>query len=80
MPNLERLLRKFSAEEKNELERTIRKIIKRDFVGLDYKRLKGHQNLFRVRKGRIRIIFTLIQKEAVVLAIERRREDTYKNF
>lgn len=78
MSNLEKLLRKFSQKERAELEQIIEKIIRRDLNGLDCKKLKGFQDLFRVRKGSMRIIFRLIDQEARILNIERRREDTYK--
>lgn len=79
MPNLEKLLRKFSKKERAELGRIIEKIIHRDLKSLDCKKLKGFGDLFRVRKGKIRIIFKVIGKESHILNIERRRENTY-NF
>ncbi|MEK7560373.1 MAG: hypothetical protein AAB539_00240 [Patescibacteria group bacterium] len=55
------------------------KIVQTDFVGLDCKKLKGLQNIFRVRKGKIRIIFGMGDRgQPAILAIERRRENTYK--
>ena len=79
MKNLERGLKKFSPKERIEIERLVEKIISRDLTGLNCKKLKGLKNLFRVRKGRIRIIFELVDnQEPTIMAIERRREDTYK--
>lgn len=53
-------------------------IVSLNWRNLDIKKLKGHQNIFRVRKGKIRIIFTKDKKEILIFSIERRREDTYK--
>ena len=47
--------------------------------GLGHKKLKGRDDIFRVRKGSLRIIYRTDAKGKIfVLAIERRREDTYK--
>lgn len=78
MPNLERLLRRFSPKERKELEPVVERIVKRDLAGLDCKKLKGLINLFRVRRRKIRIIFEISGKEALILSIERRRAATYK--
>ncbi|MBI2055156.1 MAG: type II toxin-antitoxin system RelE/ParE family toxin [Candidatus Sungbacteria bacterium] len=78
MPNLEKLLRKFTDKERAEIEHIIEKIVSRDLKGLNCKKLKGFRNLFRVRKGNIRIIFELAGRKADIINIERRREDTYK--
>lgn len=78
MKDLDKKLCKFSSKEKGIIENLIKKIIDRDFIGLDCKKLKGLNNLFRIRKGRIRIIFKLkYGQEPTILTIERRREDTY---
>lgn len=79
MRNLAKELKKFSPKERLEIERLVERIIARELTGLDCKKLKGAGNLFRVRKGRIRIIFELkSREESIIFAIERRKEDTYK--
>lgn len=79
MKNLDKQLGKFTAKERVVIEELTNKIIDRDFTGLIFKKLKGLRNLFRIRKGKIRIIFELKDKEEpTILTIERRREDTYK--
>ena len=56
----------------------LRKIIVKNFKGLDLKKLKGLKNIFRLRKGRIRVIFSLEdKKEPRILAIERKSDTTY---
>jgi mRNA-degrading endonuclease RelE of RelBE toxin-antitoxin system len=79
MPDLDRSLKRFSPKERQEIERLVERIIARNLKGLDCKKLKGFKNLFRIRKGAIRVIFELRGVEnPVVISIERRREDTYK--
>jgi mRNA-degrading endonuclease RelE of RelBE toxin-antitoxin system len=47
--------------------------------GLDIKKLRGRDDIFRARKGKIRIIYRGDENARFfVLAIERRNETTYK--
>ena len=62
MESLDKKLRKFSVKERGVIKNIVSKIINRDFDGLDCKKLKGLKNIFRIRKGRIRIIFELKDK------------------
>lgn len=78
MPGLKKLLSRFNKEEREILIVLIEKIISLNWYNLDIKKLKGHQNIFRIRKGKIRIIFSKDKKEIFIITIERRREDTYK--
>lgn len=72
-------LAKFSDRER-QLVRTILLQIKRnDTKGLQINKLKGHQDIYRVRKGRLRIIYQQ-SKTIQILAIERRSEKTYRDF
>ena len=48
--------------------------------GLQVAKLKGRQDIFRVRKGRLRIIYRQSGTSTDILAIERRSEKTYKDF
>ena len=79
MKDLDKKLKKFSPKERVEIEGLVERIVAREFANLDCKKLKGLKNLFRVRKGRTRIIFEFKDnKDPSILAVERRREDTYK--
>ena len=79
MGKLDKQLRKIPPKERREIERIIEKILARDFDGLNLKKLKGLKNIFRVRKGNLRIIFEFGKSEPNILAVERRSEHTY-NF
>ena len=78
MPDIKKLLAKFNRGERETLEILVEKIISLDWRGLDVKKLRGYQDIFRLRKGKIRIIFVKNEKYISILTIERRREDTYK--
>ena len=78
MPRLEKLLSKLGREERAVIEPFIEAIISLNWRGLDIRKLKGYKNFFRLRKGEIRIIFTKVEKNILILDIGRRREDTYK--
>jgi mRNA-degrading endonuclease RelE of RelBE toxin-antitoxin system len=78
MPSLKKLLSKFSDGERRVLEPLIEAIISLNWRNLDIKKLTGYDNIFRARKGNIRVIFAKDKKEISILSIERRRESTYK--
>ena len=51
-----------------------------DFVGLDMRKLKGLSNIYRVRVGRVRIVFAMDASGIRVLNIDNRAEDTYRDI
>lgn len=80
MPTLKKLLSKFNKEERLALEALIKKIVSLDWGKLDIKKLKGYQEVFRLRKGNIRIIFSKNKMDISLITIERRNEKTYKRL
>jgi mRNA-degrading endonuclease RelE of RelBE toxin-antitoxin system len=71
---------KFSVKERKLVKEILSKIQKFDFQSLDVKKLEGRDDIFRVRKGKIRIIYRFTKNQEVfLLTIERRSEKTYKN-
>ena len=78
MPTLKKLLSKLSREDRLILEHLIDRIISLNWANLDIKKLKGYRDIFRLRKGKLRIIFTKTGKNISVINIERRKETTYK--
>jgi len=78
MPSVKKLLSKFSREEREKLELFIEAINSLNWRNLDVKKLKGYQNIFRVRRGKIRIVFTKNKKDISILSIDRRHENIYK--
>jgi len=78
MPTLRKLLGRFGREERVILEALIEKIISLDWRSLDIKKLQGYADIFRLRKGKIRIIFYKRKLGISIINIERRNEKTYK--
>ena len=69
MDKIEKALRKLSPAERKSIKAVLRKIIKREIEGLDIKKLKGRGDIFRVRKGNIRIIYRVNNGETHILNI-----------
>lgn len=78
MDKIEKLLKKFSAKEKLQIKQILQKIYSGNLKSVDLKKLKGYKDIFRVRKGDIRIIYRLDSNDNIfILAIERRNDKTY---
>jgi len=81
MPDrIQKFLRKMTKKQRHEIERLVAQIVLGELGGLDVKKLQGGQNVYRVRKGNIRIIYRLTDNDATIIAIERRSDTTYREF
>jgi len=81
MDKIEKALRGLGAKKKEIVKDILYKLREDNILGLDVQKLKGHQDIFRARKGNIRIIYRKIElKNIFILAIERRSEKTYRKF
>ena len=80
MNKLEKSLKRLSPKETKAVEKVVEKLTKREWTGLDVVKLKGTTDVFRVRAGRLRVIFRQRAKEVDILVIESRSEKTYRNF
>ncbi|MBI2465902.1 MAG: hypothetical protein HYV66_01570 [Candidatus Sungbacteria bacterium] len=80
MDKISKVLQKLSAEEREKIKSVLLAVKSGQTSGLDIKKLKGRSDIFRVRKGKIRILYRKSDKgEIYILIIERRNENTY-NF
>ena len=68
MDNITKFLLKLSIKERTLILEIMQKILNKDFDWLDLIRLKWKDNLFRVRKRKIRIIFS--QKNGIINIID----------
>lgn len=78
MDKIAKALLSLSVKERELIKSILFKVKAGDFSGLDLKKLKNCTDIFRVRKGKMRIIFR--QDSAgnyFILAIERRSDNTY---
>lgn len=79
MSKIEKLLKKFSNKEREQIKQILQKIYSGKLESVDLKKLKGYKDIFRVRKGDIRIIYRLDSSDNIfILVIERRNDKTYK--
>lgn len=78
MDKVEKELRKLTPRERQWIKEILSKLAIRDTKGLNIKKLKGQANIFRVRKGGLRIIYQNKNGRIFILAIERRHESTYR--
>ncbi len=72
-------LSRLNAKEKKQIQDILEDIKSGKIIGnYDIKKLSGHDGIYRIRKGKIRIIYRLdLSGEIYVLAIERRSDITY---
>ena len=79
MDRISKALQKLNSKEREELKSLLERIRRNETADLDVRKLKGKNNIFRARKGRIRVIFAK-QADGVinVLAVERRSDNTYR--
>ncbi len=80
MPKLEKLLRKLTKEEQGMVLYILPKFLERKWDKFDLKKLKGHKDIYRVRKGNIRIIFIDLKDDINILSIGRKNEKTYRDY
>ena len=78
MDKITKALNKLSETEKITVQQVLTLLKAGKIETLDIKKLKGYQNIFRARKGKVRIIYRVLSASNVtLLAIERRSDNTY---
>ena len=77
MDKIEKALAKLTAKERLVIKGILTRLMVGSFDDLDVKKLKDTKNIFRVRKGQIRIIFIKNNEQINILAIERRSDNTH---
>lgn len=80
MHKIDKELAKLSPKEQDSIFPVLLQLQTGNFSNLDIIKLKGTANVFRVRKGSIRIIFTSDKSGIHLLSIGRRNEKTYQDF
>ncbi len=78
MDKIKKALEKLNAKDRFSIKNVLERLSVGDARGLDIKKLKGREDIFRVRKGDFRIIYRLHDESIFILAIERRSDNTYK--
>lgn len=81
MDKIHKVLQRLSKKERQKIEEIIQQLENKNLKDLQIKKLKGYNDVFRIRKGDIRIIYRVSETDEIfILAIERRSEKTYRNF
>ncbi len=80
MDKISKALKKLSKKQSIIVLGIIKLLISNDISSLDIKKLKGFDDIFRVRKSNIRIIFRKENNDIKILSIASRSEKTYKDF
>ncbi len=77
MNQIQKFLTRLVPKERQTVEEVIRRVLSLELAGLDVKKLKSLENMFRVRKGGVRIIFSVEDKIVTIRRINRRNDNTY---
>ncbi|MFH1584507.1 MAG: hypothetical protein ABIB12_00035 [Patescibacteria group bacterium] len=80
MDKISKALKRLSPKERRQTKELLFKVKSGNLAGLDLKKLKDREDIFRVRKGDLRIIFRQKSKSITILALERRSENTYRKL
>ena len=78
MDKIAKALKKLAEKEKNRIKALFLKIKAGDYLDLDVKKLRGRDDLYRVRTGKMRIIFHKTKNSIKIVSLERRTDKTYK--
>ena len=78
MDKIDKALNELIFKEKERIKNIIKALQLGRFDNLNIKKLKGFQDVFRVRKGRLRIVYQLLDRKIIILKIDKRKKDTYK--
>ena len=80
MDKITKALQKLSAKERQKIKAVLTRLLAQETEGLDIKKLKDRNDVFRVRIGDLRIIYRVdSQGKTMILAIAQRNEKTYKS-
>ncbi len=79
MDKIEKALQRLRPAERKKIKDILIRLKNHDFKNLDLKKLKGREDIFRIRQGKIRIIYRVDSKDNIfILALQRRNDTTYK--
>ena len=78
MDKITKAVKKLTAKERQVVKRILTQLANSNTTGLDIKKLVARDDIFRVRKGDIRIIYPHTNPRVFIMAIERRSESTYR--
>jgi mRNA-degrading endonuclease RelE of RelBE toxin-antitoxin system len=74
MDKVRKFLLKLTEKERKILQEIMRDVVVLSLKNYDIKPLKGYKDLFRLRKGSIRIVFTKRNDRGIILDIDYRKD------
>jgi len=78
---INKALNKLSPKDREKLQQAFLLVVLGQTQGLNIKKLKGHQHLYRLRVGNARLVYLHPQgQQPVVLFVGRRNDQTYRDF
>lgn len=80
MDKIQKALTRLSSKEREQIRSILQKVCLGQTMGIDITKLKGHIDIYRIRKGKLRIIFRVYKNEIYLLKIDRRSDTTYREF
>ncbi|MEX1014069.1 MAG: type II toxin-antitoxin system RelE/ParE family toxin [Candidatus Paceibacterota bacterium] len=80
MDSIEKFLKSITEAERKSIANAIDKILKGNIKNLNIAKLKSSNKIFRIKVGYFRIIYKDKNNKIIILAIKRRKEDTYKKY
>lgn len=80
MDKIQKELNKLSIKEREVIASLLCRLRIWDIKGLDIKKLKGYSDIYRTRKGSLRIIFQVREGEIFLAKIDRRDDQTYSQW
>jgi len=75
-----KFLKSLSAKDYAILIDVLERISKNSLSGFDIKKMIGYKSLYRIRKGNYRIIFEQLDGRNMILSIDKRDGNTYRDF
>lgn len=81
MDKISKALARLSAKEQVIIKSILLKIKNQTLIDCDLKKLKSNEDIFRVRKGKLRVMFKQTKDGQIsILALERRSDNTYNKY
>jgi mRNA-degrading endonuclease RelE of RelBE toxin-antitoxin system len=80
MDKIAKALKKLTGKEREAIKEILAKIKNQQIGNLDLKKLKGREDIFRVRKGEMRIIYRTNKTGNIFILSIEKRNDTIYNF
>ncbi len=80
MDRIDKELAKLSLKDREKVRHILAAIVAGETSRLDIKKLRGRDDIYRARKGSVRVVYRLSKGVPFLFTIERRNEQTYRNL